>query len=74
MLNNLERVRKEKGVSIVDIADLLNLRSQTVSEKIKGKYDFKFNEALVIQKNFFPEYEIVYLFTPESAEYGKEKV
>ena len=65
MLTNLDRVRKEKNVSIVDIADLLNLRTATVSDKINGKYDFKFGEALKIKQKFFPEYELEYLFDPE---------
>lgn len=66
MLNNLDKARRDKGVAIMDIADLLNVRSQTVTEKIQGKYDFKFMEALTIQREFFPEYELIYLFTPES--------
>ncbi|MGX7141407.1 helix-turn-helix transcriptional regulator [Facklamia languida] len=62
MLANLDRARKEKNVSIVDMADLLQIRSATVSEKISGKYDFKFGEALKIKRVFFPEYELEYLF------------
>lgn len=64
MLNNLNNVRKEKNVSLVDIADLLNVRYQTVADKINGKSSFKFTEALKIQEKFFPEYEIKFLFTP----------
>lgn len=65
MLNNLESVRKDKGVSLVDMADVLGVRYQTVSDKIQGKYDFKFSEAVVIKKKFFPEYEIEFLFQEE---------
>lgn len=65
MLNNLENVRKDKGVSLVDMADVLGVRYQTVSDKIQGKYDFKFSEAVVIKKKFFPEYEIEFLFQEE---------
>ncbi|WP_421429888.1 hypothetical protein [Lactiplantibacillus plantarum] len=54
MLNNLNNVRKEKNVSLVDIADLLNVRYQTVADKINGKSSFKFTEALKIQEKFFP--------------------
>lgn len=64
MLNNLEKVRKEKGVSLVDIADLLHVRYQTVSDKINGNSDFKFGEAILIQETFFPEYELKFLFDP----------
>lgn len=65
MLTNLEKVRKEKGVSLVDMADLLGVKYQTIREKIDGNYDFKFGEALNIQETFFPEYEIKFLFTPD---------
>ncbi|PWZ43166.1 transcriptional regulator, partial [Staphylococcus pseudintermedius] len=36
MLTNLEEVRKQKNVTLVDIADLLKIRYQTVSDKING--------------------------------------
>ncbi|HEL1807057.1 transcriptional regulator [Streptococcus suis] len=62
MPRNIERIRKEKNVSLVDIADLLNVKAQTVREKIDGIRDFKFGEALLIQTTFFKEYDIVYLF------------
>lgn len=65
MLSNLEDVRKQKKVSLVDIADLLEVRYQTVSDKINGISDFKFGEALLIKNQFFPEYEIEYLFSRE---------
>lgn len=61
-MKNIERIRKEKGVSLVDIADSLGVKAQTVREKINGDSDFKFGEALKIQKEFFPEYDITYLF------------
>ena len=63
MLNNLVEVRKEKNISLVDMADLLGVRYQTIREKISGDSDFKFGEALAIQEKFFPEYEIKFLFT-----------
>ncbi|CAM29817.1 hypothetical phage protein [Streptococcus pyogenes str. Manfredo] len=61
-MKNIEHIRKEKGVSLVDIADCLRLKSQTVREKINGDSDFKFGEALKVQQTFFPEFDIVYLF------------
>jgi len=68
MLTNLEKVRKEKGVSLVDIADTLKVRYQTVSDKINGK----FGEALIIKNAYFPEYDIEFLFA--SDEKNLEKV
>lgn len=64
MLCNLEKVRKEKGVSLVDIADLLKVRYQTVSDKIKERSDFSVREAILIQETFFSEYELKFLFEP----------
>lgn len=61
---NIDIARKEKGISIVDIADYLSVRSQTISDKLKGKYPFTFQEAMLVQEKFFPEYELKYLFTP----------
>ncbi|HEQ1339868.1 TPA: XRE family transcriptional regulator [Streptococcus pyogenes] len=61
-MKNIEHIRKEKGVSLVDIADCLRLKSQIVREKINGDSDFKFSEALKVQQTFFPEFDIVYLF------------
>lgn len=52
-MKNIEYIRKEKGVSLVDIADCLQLKSQTVREKINGDSDFKFGEALKVQQTFF---------------------
>lgn len=66
MLNNLEKLRKERGVTLVDMADLLHVRYQTVSDKISGISDFKFQEAVLIQQNFFPEFDLVYLFSKDS--------
>ena len=60
---NIDIARKEKGISIVDIADYLSVRSQTVSDKLKGKYPFTFQEAMLVQEKVFPEYELKYLFT-----------
>lgn len=62
MLYNLDKARRDKDVSLVDMADLLKIRTATVSDKINGKYDFKFGEALKIKREFFPEYELEYLF------------
>ncbi|EPT42237.1 TPA: helix-turn-helix transcriptional regulator [Streptococcus agalactiae] len=61
-MKNIERIRKEKDISLVDLADSLGIKSQTVREKINGESDFKFGEALKIQREFFPEYDITYLF------------
>ncbi|MBF0770251.1 XRE family transcriptional regulator [Staphylococcus warneri] len=65
MLKNFNDIRKEKKVSLVDLADLLEVRYQTVADKINGVSDFKFGEALLIKNKHFPEYDIEYLFEKE---------
>ena len=62
MLKNLEEARIKKNIALVDIADALGIRYQTVRDKIDGIYDFKFGEALIVQEKFFPEYDIKFLF------------
>lgn len=64
MLENFEKVRRDKGVTLVDIADFIGVRYQTISDKINGISSFKFEEALAIQEKFFPEFDLVYLFSP----------
>ncbi|WP_424349967.1 helix-turn-helix domain-containing protein [Latilactobacillus sp. 5-91] len=63
MLTNLEKVRKEKEVTLNQIGRLLGVRYQTVSEKIKGSTTFGFDEALLVKDTFFPEYDLIYLFS-----------
>ncbi|HEM3705169.1 TPA: helix-turn-helix transcriptional regulator [Streptococcus suis] len=60
---NIDKARKEKGVTLVDMADLLEVRYQTVSDKIQGKYPFTFEETIKLHKEFFSEYDLVYLFS-----------
>lgn len=62
MLTNLEKVRKQNKVSLVDIADLLEVRYQTVSDKINGISDFKFGEALLIKNTFFQSMKLSICF------------
>ncbi|MCD3519855.1 XRE family transcriptional regulator [Streptococcus equi subsp. equi] len=47
------------------MADFLGVRAQTVSDKLRGTYDFKFTEALALQQKFFPEYDLEYLLTKQ---------
>lgn len=62
-MKNIEEVRKNKGVTLVAIADLLGVGYRTVRDKIDGVSDFKFGETVAIKKAFFPEYELEYLFS-----------
>jgi hypothetical protein len=62
-MKNIEEIRKSKGVTLVDIADLLEVDYRTVRSKINGVTDFSFGETVAIKKAFFPEYELEYLFS-----------
>ena len=64
MYSNLIIAMKRKGITIGQIAELLNCRAATVSDKIHGKreYGFYLEEALRIKNVFFNEYETTYLF------------
>lgn len=68
MLNNLETARGIKKITLAQIGALLDVRYQTVSDKIKGVSSFSFEEAAIIRKTFFPEYDLEYLFTKAEEE------
>lgn len=61
-LVHLEVARKTKNITLADIADLFGYKYQTISDKINCVSDFKFEEAAIIRKKFFPEYDLEYLF------------
>lgn len=62
MLEHLYSAMKDKNVAMVDVADLLAVRYQTVSDKIHGTSSFSFNQAVKIRNEFFPEFSLEYLF------------
>lgn len=59
---NIGYIRKEKSITIMDLADCLGIRAQTMTDKLNGTYDFKYSEALKLKKEFFPEYDMEYLY------------
>jgi hypothetical protein len=69
MYNNLIKVMKLKGITGIQIANLLECRQATISDKLNGvvAFGFSFDEAAKIKKVFFPEYDYDYLFTREEA-------
>lgn len=64
MYENLVEVMKQKKITALQIANLLECRPATVSDKINGvvKCGFYFNEAQKIKKVFFSEYDYDFLF------------
>lgn len=64
MYSNLLKAMKEKKITFKQVSELLGCQLNTVSDKVDGtvKCGFSIDEALLIKKVFFPEYEITYLF------------
>lgn len=64
MYSKLIEAMKTKKVTATQIANMLDCRIATVSDKINGTVEkgFYFDEAVKIQKVFFPEYALEYLF------------
>lgn len=69
MYSNLLKAMKEKKITFTQIAELLRCQLNTVSDKVDGtvKSGFSIDEALLIKKVFFPEYDINYLFEKENS-------
>ncbi|MDF2524521.1 MAG: putative phage-related binding protein [Clostridiales bacterium] len=65
MYKNLLTAMKVKGITAIQLANLLECRQATISDKLNGivTCGFYFDEAAKIKKVFFPEYEYDYLFT-----------
>ncbi len=68
MYSNLLMIMKQKGITEIQLANLLECRRATISEKLNGVVasGFTFDEAIRIKKVFFPEYEYEFLFARES--------
>lgn len=62
MYENLVIFMKKENVTQQQLADFLHVRPATVSDKIRGISDFYFEEAAKIKNQFFPQYDIAYLF------------
>lgn len=64
MYKNLICVMKQKGITALQIANLLECRPATISDKLNGVVErgFYFDEAQKIRQVFFPEYDYDFLF------------
>jgi hypothetical protein len=70
MYRNLINAMKQKRVTAIQLANLLECRQATMSDKLNGVVNcgFSFDEAYKIKKVFFPEYDYDYLFSREQPE------
>lgn len=62
MYQNLKTELSRKGISQVALANVLGLSEKTMQNKLKGRTDFSFPEAMIIRQNLLPEFTLEYLF------------
>lgn len=62
MFSNLRAEMARKQITIIKISELLGVNRDTVSRKLSGKSPLFLNEALLINKELFPNKKITYLF------------
>ena len=70
MYENLVMVMRLKGITAVQLSNLLECRQATMSDKINGLTEsgFTFDEAAKIKKVFFPEYDYDFLYSRKKNE------
>lgn len=68
MYRNLKAEMARSGITMVDIAEYLNVRYATVNDKVNGKYRFYYDEAYAIKKKFFDDMQMEYLFEKTNTE------
>lgn len=60
-----ENVRVEmarKNITILEMANMIGIRRETLSRKLSGRSPILLKEALIIQRNCFPNISIQVLF------------
>lgn len=62
MLGNLYVEMKIQKITQAQLAQAINNTTRAVSNKLLGKRDFTSSEMFAIQKAFFPEKNLEYLF------------
>lgn len=68
MYRNLKAEMARSGITMVDIAEYLDVRYATVNDKVNGKYRFYYDEAYAIKKRYFDDMTMEYLFEKKSEE------
>ena len=62
MFSNLRAEMARKQVTIKKIAEILEINRDTVGRKLSGKAPLYLSEALLINKELFPNKKVTYLF------------
>ena len=59
---NLKAEMAKRNITIESVAETLKIHRNSVSNKIHGKSAFSIEEATAIQKYYFPDKTLKYLF------------
>lgn len=59
---NLRAEMARKQLSITELANALGITRDTLGYKLSRKRPINLDEAMYISKEFFPEYDLFYLF------------
>lgn len=70
MKNRLEEIRKQKGITQEELADLLEVSRQTIGSLENGRYNPSINLAFKIARFFNMNVEEIFIYEEES---GNEK-
>lgn len=62
MYPNLNAEMARHNIKQSNIANALNIKKATVSDKVNNKTSFKIDECKEIKKSFFPNLSLEYLF------------
>lgn len=65
MYANLKKELFAKNITQYQLAKTLKVGENTMSKKMRGKTDFTLSEMFTIQKEFFPDLTLEYLFKQE---------
>lgn len=62
---NLKGEMAKKNITMEELSKLLGIHRNSVANKINGDSNFSVEEAFMIQKRYFPQLSLNYLFRKE---------
>lgn len=65
MVRDARQIMTAKGITLDDIAELLQLAPDVAEEKLYGKNPVTIEEAFRLKEFFFREYDLDYLFAED---------
>lgn len=65
MFGNLYKELKLRKLTQVELSERLGITNRAFNKKIKGQTDFTCDEMFTIQREFFPDKSLEYLFHKE---------